>query len=971
MADPVTPSKGLTLPSLGGDFGLWGQLLNNNLSLIDSAAGGTLFLAVTGNSILTSVQTQYTGYKFTGSLSGNSSITWPAFSGLAAIENSTLGGYAIICGVSGGSTVTISGGTTLAVWSDGTNFLPLSLFAGGGSASTTGSGALVLQVMPTIITPNVSGFLTLQGTVSGASVLTAPVSGGGTIFFPPGNKTLAATDLSNVTLTGDVSNTNTSISVINLSNVANNSLAPAGLASGYVTLGSTRLNIGAAIGTSGVSGVGVLNSTIVNSSQFLSSVSGLVTTQTTPNGSVGQGALSFTTTRVSGYGQYGNSLNHYEVTTATPSTQFDIATTAWATHTNLTGGQIFGGWFGANTPAFNLGQTYTGGAAIAAELNYGNRWSNFGLQTDVGGTRYTVGLQVTPDVIPATGSDNAVALTSITTGSPGTFVLTSHGFYINMGVVFEGSLGLAGISDGTTYYVVSGGFTANNFEVSTSIGGSAVNLTGAPSGTLKVLPSWPGSFGIVHSPSLHGHQTYIHQLVRTDATAPGGYIHYDNGASVVTNQPQSWARLGGHFTDGLDMTNAIFSNNIGVALTTNQQVWLDSGVVVGNAGNITISAGPGSTHGTLASNNFGTNTLTWNSSGVTVSGALTSAVINSTSGQFTTIAVFGGTSGTIAEFAAGNGNYSVGSAQLTNNLASGVNQYCTTFSSYGINNQPGGFVYGFFARSDLNTSGAALTEFDVFNNSGNFSGVMPPNTVFGTTDNITIDLLLAAYGNYPSAIGLYLAGGAAPSHQSFVNGIYFHPQSCTNYGLFIDATATSGAAVGALIRSTATAPALQLEVMGNPSPSLSVLTTYNSGGTPLSWMRANGDIGNAGVNIGANGTITTAVVSGARRPILTPSSSYQLLTTDSNSCFTNLTSGLYVLPASGVAVAGTYYTFAVVTSGNTLLVSGGSSIKIALGTTVSVSGLISSNSPYSSLTLLCVSGNLWVADRATGSWIVT
>jgi hypothetical protein len=192
MPDPTTPAKGLTQPQVGGDNNTWGGLLNTNLSLIDSALGGNLSLSISGNTTLNPTQAQNGGYHFTGSLSGTATITFPTFSGQAAIRNSTTGGFSIVCGISG-ATVTVANGETVAIWSDGTDFIRLAASGGGipipnsalanssvtiaghslslgGSQTlaasdltngTTGSGAVVLAASPTITSPTVTGPLTL------------------------------------------------------------------------------------------------------------------------------------------------------------------------------------------------------------------------------------------------------------------------------------------------------------------------------------------------------------------------------------------------------------------------------------------------------------------------------------------------------------------------------------------------------------------------------------------------------------------------------------------------------------------------------------------------------------------------------------------------------------------------------------------------------------------------------------------
>jgi hypothetical protein len=71
-------------------------------------------------------------------------------------------------------------------------------------------------------------------------------------------------------------------------------------------------------------------------------------------------------------------------------------------------------------------------------------------------------------------------LTSAVNISTETFTYTAHGYSSGDAVVYYngGGTSVAGLTSGTTYYVISAGLTANAFRVSASSGGSAVNLTG-------------------------------------------------------------------------------------------------------------------------------------------------------------------------------------------------------------------------------------------------------------------------------------------------------------------------------------------------------------------------------------------------------------------------------------------------------------------------------------------------------------
>lgn len=76
------------------------------------------------------------------------------------------------------------------------------------------------------------------------------------------------------------------------------------------------------------------------------------------------------------------------------------------------------------------------------------------------------------------------ALTSISNASPAVFTLVAHGRSIGDAIVLSttGSLP-TGLTVGTVYYIIAGGFTANAFEVALTPGGTAINTSSAGSGT--------------------------------------------------------------------------------------------------------------------------------------------------------------------------------------------------------------------------------------------------------------------------------------------------------------------------------------------------------------------------------------------------------------------------------------------------------------------------------------------------------
>jgi hypothetical protein len=76
----------------------------------------------------------------------------------------------------------------------------------------------------------------------------------------------------------------------------------------------------------------------------------------------------------------------------------------------------------------------------------------------------------------------ATVTTSI--ASPCVVGWSAHGLSVGDAVVFNTTGALpTGLTAGTVYYVISAGYGANSFEISTSIGGGAVNTSGTQSGT--------------------------------------------------------------------------------------------------------------------------------------------------------------------------------------------------------------------------------------------------------------------------------------------------------------------------------------------------------------------------------------------------------------------------------------------------------------------------------------------------------
>jgi hypothetical protein len=80
---------------------------------------------------------------------------------------------------------------------------------------------------------------------------------------------------------------------------------------------------------------------------------------------------------------------------------------------------------------------------------------------------------------------------TVTIASPAVFTSTAHGYVANDKVIISTTGTLpTGLVAGTVYYVISAGLTSNAFEISATLGGSAINTSGAQSGTHTVNSAW-------------------------------------------------------------------------------------------------------------------------------------------------------------------------------------------------------------------------------------------------------------------------------------------------------------------------------------------------------------------------------------------------------------------------------------------------------------------------------------------------
>lgn len=122
----VSPNKGYQLPTVGGDPGpQFANEINATIGIIDSNMGGTNSQSVAGNAnvILTATQAQSAIQVFTGILTGNIIVEFPAgVGGFWAIENNTTGNFLLTVATTAlSASVVVAPGAPMWVFSDGTN----------------------------------------------------------------------------------------------------------------------------------------------------------------------------------------------------------------------------------------------------------------------------------------------------------------------------------------------------------------------------------------------------------------------------------------------------------------------------------------------------------------------------------------------------------------------------------------------------------------------------------------------------------------------------------------------------------------------------------------------------------------------------------------------------------------------------------------------------------------------------------
>lgn len=211
MASTFTTNKHIEKPANGDDVDSWDVPVNADWDTIDAVFGNTTAInvvAATGTVTLTFAQYRPQYIVFSGLLTASPNYQLPTtIGGQWALLNITTGAFTVtFSSAGGGTTVLLPRGSIINVRSDGTNIFTYAAASGANSDITsllalasniTGTGQVVLQTSPTLITPTL-GVATATSYSGAALAGPAASTGVGYMGAPEniqnGNYTLALTD---------------------------------------------------------------------------------------------------------------------------------------------------------------------------------------------------------------------------------------------------------------------------------------------------------------------------------------------------------------------------------------------------------------------------------------------------------------------------------------------------------------------------------------------------------------------------------------------------------------------------------------------------------------------------------------------------------------------------------------------------------------------------------------------------------
>lgn len=182
MTVNYTTNLGLGLPVTGTESGLWGDIVNNQItSLVDTAISGTTSVAVTTVDVtLTATQGAANQARsmvitLTGASTAARNVICPAVSKIYIVRNTTTGGFAHTFKTSAGTGISVPNGREMFLYCDGTNVVEAfdnhNTLAVGGNAISLGGALTTASSLTT------SGANALTLTTTGSTNVTLPTTG--------------------------------------------------------------------------------------------------------------------------------------------------------------------------------------------------------------------------------------------------------------------------------------------------------------------------------------------------------------------------------------------------------------------------------------------------------------------------------------------------------------------------------------------------------------------------------------------------------------------------------------------------------------------------------------------------------------------------------------------------------------------------------------------------------------------------
>lgn len=178
MPNVILPNLGIELPDVGSDQDTWGDILNNDLTILDKAVQyDVISKTLAGVDVtLTDVEAASAVINLTGTLTANVNVIVPATPvRVYLVRNQTSGAFTVTVKTAAGTGTPVQQGTSSLVYSDGTNVVQGATSINGSFAVSGALTAGSLNNTPVgNTTPSSGAFTTLSA--SGATTLNGAVT---------------------------------------------------------------------------------------------------------------------------------------------------------------------------------------------------------------------------------------------------------------------------------------------------------------------------------------------------------------------------------------------------------------------------------------------------------------------------------------------------------------------------------------------------------------------------------------------------------------------------------------------------------------------------------------------------------------------------------------------------------------------------------------------------------------------------